>query len=119
VARDYLVGRDDLEPIDRAALVRRLRAGSVVLIDVRPAEEYRQAHIQGAISVPLDQVPRWASKAPRRKPVVAYCRGPYCVYALQAVAALRERGVAAVRAEDGVSEWRAAGLPLVRGEVAA
>jgi rhodanese-related sulfurtransferase len=112
VARDYLVGRDDFEPIDRAELQRRLRAGTVALIDVRPVEEYRQAHIDGAISVPLDEVPAWARTAPKRKQVVAYCRGPYCVYALQAVAALRKRGVDAVRAEDGVSEWRAAGLPI-------
>ncbi len=112
VARDYLVGRDDFEAIDRAELVRRLRAGTVTLIDVRPAEEYQQAHIDGAISVPLAELPKWMRTAPKRRQVVAYCRGPYCVYALQAVAALRKRGLAAVRAEDGVSEWRAAGLPV-------
>jgi rhodanese-related sulfurtransferase len=115
VARDYLIGRDDFEPIDRSELVRRLRAGTVTLIDVRPAEEYRQAHIEGAISVPLEELPRWARTAPKKQPVVAYCRGPYCVYALQAVEALRKRGIEAVRAEDGVSEWRAAGLPVAAG----
>jgi rhodanese-related sulfurtransferase len=112
VARAYLTGRDDFELIDRDELVRRLRAGSVTLIDVRPAEEYAQAHLAGAISVPLDELPRWARTAPKKKPVVAYCRGPYCVYALEAVAALRKRGLDALRAEDGVSEWRAAGLPV-------
>lgn len=113
VARAYLVGRDQLEPIARAELVRRVRAGTVTLIDVRPAEEYAQGHLPGAISVPLAQVPRWARTAPAGRPVVAYCRGPYCVSALQAVATLRKRGVAAVRTEDGVAEWRAAGLPIV------
>jgi len=116
VAREYLVGRDDFEPIGRAELVRRLRAGTVTLIDVRPPEEYRQGHIEGAISVPLEDLPTWARTAPKRKQVVAYCRGPYCVYALQAVAALRKRGIDAVRAEDGVSEWRAAGLAIASAE---
>jgi rhodanese-related sulfurtransferase len=115
VARDYLTGRDDFEPIERAELARRLRAGTVTLIDVRPAEEYEQAHIAGAVSVPLDELPRWARTAPKKQQVVAYCRGPYCVYALQAVEALRKKGIDAVRAEDGVSEWRAAGLPVSRG----
>lgn len=112
VARAYLIGRDDFEPIDRAELARRLDAGTVTLIDVRPAEEYAQAHIAGAVSVPLDRLPAWARTAPKRRPVVAYCRGPYCVYALEAVAVLRKRGISARRAEDGVSEWRAAGLPV-------
>jgi rhodanese-related sulfurtransferase len=115
VARDYLVGRDDFVPIERAELVRRLRAGTVTLIDVRPVEEFEAAHIEGAVSVPLDELPRWARTAPKKKQVVAYCRGPYCVYALQAVEALRKKGIDAVRAEDGVSEWRAAGLPIAGG----
>jgi rhodanese-related sulfurtransferase len=115
VAREYLIGRDDFEPIERAELVRRLRAGTVTLIDVRPVEEYEQAHIEGAVSVPLDALPAWARSAPKKKQVVAYCRGPYCVYALQAVEALRKKGIDAVRAEDGVSEWREAGLPVAAG----
>lgn len=115
VLRDYLVGRDDFEPIGRAELVRRLRAGTVTLIDVRPAEEYDAAHIPGAVSVPLDRIAAFARTARRRRTVVAYCRGPYCVYALEACAALRRRGIAATRFEDGISEWRAAGLPIERG----
>jgi rhodanese-related sulfurtransferase len=118
VARDYLVGRDDLVPIARAELRKRLRDGTVTLIDVRPAEEYAQAHIDGAISVPLDELPAWIRTAPKKRQVVAYCRGPYCVYALQAVEALRRRGLDATRAEDGVSEWRAAGLPVAAGGAA-
>lgn len=112
VVRDYMVGREDFEPIDRSELVRRLKAGTVMLIDVRPVEEYEAAHIPGAVSVPLDQIASFAKTAPKRRTIVAYCRGPYCVLSLQAVAALRKRGLSAVRTEDGISEWRAAGLPL-------
>jgi rhodanese-related sulfurtransferase/DNA-binding transcriptional ArsR family regulator len=112
VAREYLGEPEALEPVDRAELARRLDAGTVVLIDVRPAEEYAQAHIAGAVSVPLDELATWARQAPRRKQIVAYCRGPYCVYAIQAVTELQRRGLRAARAEDGVPEWRAAGLPI-------
>ncbi len=115
VAREYLGDPGALEPIDRAELARRLDAGTVVLIDVRPAEEYAQGHIAGAVSVPLDELAAWARQAPRRKQIVAYCRGPYCVYAIQAVTQLQRRGLRAVRAEDGVPEWRAAGLPVSGG----
>jgi len=116
VVRDYLVGRDDFEPIDRAELMRRLKAGTVTLIDVRPVEEYEAAHIPGAVSVPLDQISTFAKTVPKRRTIVAYCRGPYCVLSLQAVAALRKRGYTVMRSEDGISEWRAAGLPLERVE---
>jgi rhodanese-related sulfurtransferase/DNA-binding transcriptional ArsR family regulator len=115
VVRDYMVGRDDFEPIGRAELVRRLKAGTATLIDVRPVEEYEAAHIPGAASVPLDQIAEFAKTVPKGRSVVAYCRGPYCLLALQAVAALRKRGVSARRFEDGVSEWRAAGFPAERG----
>lgn len=114
VAREYLEGRDAFEPIGRSELLRRLKAGSVTLIDVRPPEEYEQAHLPGAVSVPLEKLKAFARAAPRRKQVVAYCRGPYCVFALKAVAALKKRGLDAVRFEDGVQEWSAAGQPLER-----
>jgi rhodanese-related sulfurtransferase len=115
VAREYLEGRDEFEPIDRSELLRRMRAGAVTLIDVRPVEEFEQAHLPGAICVPLDDVKAFARTAPKRKQVVAYCRGPYCVFALKAVAELTKRGLKAVRFEDGVQEWSAAGLPLESG----
>ncbi|HTJ40597.1 MAG TPA: metalloregulator ArsR/SmtB family transcription factor [Kofleriaceae bacterium] len=116
VARDYLVGRDDFEPIGRGELARRLRNGTVTLIDVRPPEEFAQGHIAGAVSVPVDEIEAFAKQARKDdKKVVAYCRGPYCVYAIQAVAALRKRGIDASRSEDGVAEWRAAGLPIAQG----
>lgn len=112
VAREYLEGRDHLEPVDRAELRKRMKDGTVTLIDVRPREEFEQAHLPGAVSVPLDELASWAKTAPRKNKVVAYCRGPYCVYAIKAVAELRKRGIAAERSEDGVVEWRAAGLAL-------
>jgi rhodanese-related sulfurtransferase len=113
VAREYLGDPDSFEPIEREELARRIEAGTVVLIDVRPAAEFEQGHIAGAVSVPLDSLRDWAREsAPKRKPIVAYCRGPYCVYALQAVAELEKRGLRAMRSQDGVAEWQAAGLPI-------
>jgi rhodanese-related sulfurtransferase/DNA-binding transcriptional ArsR family regulator len=113
VARAYLGARGDLEPIDRAELTQRLKDGTVVLIDVRPPEEFAQGHIRGAISVPPEQVATWAATAPRKQEIVAYCRGPYCVYALDAGRQLRQRGLRVRHLTDGVPEWRAAGLPTV------
>ncbi len=115
VARAYLDGKDELEPIDRAELARRLKEGSVVLIDVRPREEFAHGHIRGAVSVPPEDVATWAETAPRRKEIVAYCRGPYCVYSLDAARELRRRGLRVRRLSDGVPEWRAAGLPVAAG----
>jgi len=115
VAREYLGEPDKFEPIERDELARRIEAGTVVVIDVRPPEEYEQGHIAGAVSVPLDEIKTWAREAPKRKQIVAYCRGPYCVYAIQAAAELQKRGLRAVRAADGVAEWRAAGLPIETG----
>lgn len=116
VARQYLGEADALEPIGRDELARRIEAGTVVLVDVRPKAEFEQGHLPGAVSVPLDSLERWAREdAPKRKQIVAYCRGPYCAYAIQAVAALTKRGLRAVRATDGVAEWRAAGHPIETG----
>jgi rhodanese-related sulfurtransferase len=113
VAREYLGDPDAFEPIEREELARHLKAGTVVLIDVRPAEEFEQGHIAGAVSVPLEALKGWArDDAPKRKQIVAYCRGPYCVYALQAAAELRKRGLRVARLDDGVAEWRAAGYPV-------
>jgi ArsR family transcriptional regulator len=86
------------------------------LIDVRPAEEFAQGHIAGAVSVPLESLKVWAREdAPKRKQIVAYCRGPYCVYAIEAVSELKKRGLRATRVEDGVAEWRDAGYPIETG----
>jgi rhodanese-related sulfurtransferase len=116
VAREYLGDPDGFEPIDREELARRLDAGTVVLIDVRPKEEFEHGHIAGAVSVPLETLKSWAKvEAPKRKQIVAYCRGPYCVYAIQAVTELKKRGLRAARTEDGVAEWSAAGYPIETG----
>ena len=115
IAQEYLGHPDTFEPIDRDELARRIDAGSVLLIDVRPPEEFVQGHIAGAVSVPIAELKNWAREAPKRKQIVAYCRGPYCVYAVQAVAELKKRGLRATRTEDGVAEWHAAGFPIETG----
>ena len=115
VVRDYFVARDDLEPLTRTELVSRAGRGEVVILDVRPATEFAAGHIPGALSVPLDQLDGALARLPRRSQVVAYCRGPYCVLAPQAVERLRARGFNARRLEDGMPEWRLAGLPVATG----
>lgn len=110
--REFLAENALLEPVDEAALRRRVKDGEVTLLDVRPPEEYEAAHIPGALSVPLPELARRISELPRRREVVAYCRGPYCVLAVEAVKLLRRKGFKAVRLEDGVLDWAALGLPL-------
>ena len=107
------------EPIDAAALHARMRDGSAVVIDVRPVEEFEAAHLPGALSVPLGALEARLAKLPKRKEIVAYCRGPYCVLAVEAVRRLRASGRRARRLEDGVREWTARGLPIEGAEVSA
>ena len=92
-----------------------MRSGSVVVVDVRPREEYRAGHIAGAVSIPVDELPRRLRELPSRKEVVAYCRGPYCLMAFDAVKTLRRHGRRARRLVEGFPEWRAAGLPVAGG----
>src|SRR5437867_10694380 len=108
----YLGDRTELEAVTREELSRRLRRGDVTVIDVRPLVEYRAGHIPGARSVPPDQLDRRLRRLPRDADVVAYCRGPYCVYADTAVRTLKKKGVRARRLEDGFPEWKRAGLPV-------
>ena len=108
----YLGSRDDLEPVAHADLLRRVRSRSVVVIDVRPAREFRAGHIAGALSIPVDEIDKRLAELPAGKEVVAYCRGRYCVMAYEAVTRLRARGRRARRLADGFPEWRAAGLPI-------
>lgn len=115
LAAEYIDGSEKLEPLTRADLLRRIARGDTVVVDVRPAEEYASAHIRGAVSIPLDDLARRLRDLPRTKLIVAYCRGPYCVLAPQALALLRARGFRARRLEDGLPEWRAAGLPIASG----
>ena len=109
VTRQYLSGRRTMERLGSDELVRRVRAGDVTLIDVRPREEYLAGHIPGAISVPLAELDTRLATLPAAQDVVAYCRGPYCVMALKAVDRLRRRGFRAHRLELGVPDWRARG----------
>lgn len=115
VARTYFDQRDTLAAIGPRELLRRMRAGDVTLIDVRPGAEYRAGHIPGALSVPLDQLTRRLRTIPKRRPVVAYCRGPYCVLAVEAAERLRRRGYAVRRFADGFPGWKAHGHPVCTG----
>jgi len=112
LADEYLGERDGVEHVSAEELQERLARGDVVLLDVRPDPEYKAGHIPGAQSVPLDALASLAPKLPRRRPIVAYCRGPYCVYADDAVRLLQARGLKARRLDVGLPEWRRAGLPI-------
>ena len=115
VVRDYFVARDALEPLSRTELVERAGRGEVVILDVRPAAEFVAGHIPGALSVPLGDLEATLARLPQRSQIVAYCRGPYCVLAPQAVERLRSQGYKARRLADGMPEWRLAGLPVAVG----
>jgi rhodanese-related sulfurtransferase len=112
ITRDFLAENALLEPLDEDALRRKVRKGEVTLLDVRPAEEYDAAHIPGALSVPLPELAKRLSELPRKREVVAYCRGPYCVLAVEAVKLLRRKGFKALRLEEGILDWSALGLPV-------
>jgi rhodanese-related sulfurtransferase/DNA-binding transcriptional ArsR family regulator len=116
VTRQYLAQRGALEPVGNDELVRRVRAGEVTLIDVRPRDEYVAAHIPGAISMPLADLGERLGELRKRREIVAYCRGPYCVMALDAVDLLKQKGFRARRLEHGVSEWRAQGWRVEAGD---
>jgi len=110
IKREFLAERAQLEAIDEDALRRRVREGDVTLLDVRPPEEYEAGHISGAVSIPLPELVKQLANLPKRKEIVAYCRGPYCVLAVEAVTLLRKKGFRAVRLEDGILDWAAHGL---------
>ena len=115
VTRQYLEERGALEAVDNGELVRRVRAGQVTLIDVRPRDEYLAGHIPGALSMPLGDLKKQVTRLPTSRDIVAYCRGPYCVMALDAVTLLRRKGLRAHRMEHGVAEWRAQGWRVDTG----
>lgn len=115
IARDFLTGPGTLEPVDREILIGRVLRGEVTLLDVRPVEEYAAGHIPGAVSVPLRELEHRLAELPRRRQIVAYCRGPYCVLAVEAVGRLRAHGFRALRLEDGIPDWRARGLKVAVG----
>jgi rhodanese-related sulfurtransferase/DNA-binding HxlR family transcriptional regulator len=115
LATAYLGDRSQLETVSRAELRRRLGRKNVMILDVRPAREYEAGHVAGARSLPIDELARRIRDLPKDTEIVAYCRGPYCVYADDAVRTLRRRGRKAVRLEDGYPEWARAGLPTAAG----
>lgn len=117
ITREYLERRNALEAVEGEELVRRVRSGAVTVIDVRPVEEYRAGHIPGARSIPMTELAARLQEVPKDREVVAYCRGPYCVMAVEAVDLLRRRGFAAHRLEQGVADWRARGwwIATLRG----
>jgi rhodanese-related sulfurtransferase len=108
----YLGSRDELEPVTREELARRLQDDDLVVLDVRPATEYAAGHLPGAVSIPVGELRRRLAELPADREIVAYCRGPYCAFAHEAVGLLREEGFAARRLEDGLPEWQAAGLAI-------
>ena len=115
LAAAYLGDRDQLEPVTREELARRLQdSDRLMVLDVRPAAEYAAGHLPGAVSIPVGELRRRLAELPRDREVVAYCRGPYCAFAHDAVALLREEGFQARRLEDGLPEWEAAGLAVAR-----
>ncbi len=113
--REHFGERDDAEAVPMTELLKRARSKQVVILDTRPASEYVAGHIAGAISVPVDDLHRRLQQLTKGKEYVAYCRGPYCVYADRAVELLRAHGRRARRLIDGFPEWRAAGLPVADG----
>jgi rhodanese-related sulfurtransferase len=115
LVQSYLGSRDELEAVSREELRRLLARGNAVLVDVRPAEEFQAGHIPGAISMPIADFAKRSVRLPTRQEVIAYCRGPYCVMAYDAVVQLRARGHRARRLVEGFPEWRAAGLPVESG----
>ena len=115
LAATYLGDRDELEPVTREELARRLDDGDdLVVLDVRPAAEYAAGYLPGAVSIPVGELRRRLAELPRDREIVAYCRGPYCAFAHEAVSLLREEGFSARRLEDGLPEWQAAGLAVTR-----
>lgn len=116
IVRDFFDARDQLEPVNRDELLQRAGDGGVIVLDVRPREEYEAGHIPGAVSIPLADLKGRLAGLPPGAEIVAYCRGPYCVLAPQALELLRRGGFKARRLEDGFPEWRRAGLPVATGE---
>jgi rhodanese-related sulfurtransferase/DNA-binding MarR family transcriptional regulator len=113
----FLEDRASMEPLDAASLATRLMSDSVTLVDVRPVEEFEAGHIPGAVSLPLERLDELSASLPKNGEIVAYCRGRYCVLAVEAVERLRSAGFDAVRMEDGVHEWTAMGMELETGKV--
>lgn len=114
IVRLYLAEKDSLEPVPAKELLERARKGLVTVLDVRPPEEFAAGHLPGAVNIPVHELEKRLGELPKRKEVVAYCRGPYCLMSYDAVALLRKKGLKARRLQNGLPEWRLAGLPVAR-----
>jgi rhodanese-related sulfurtransferase/DNA-binding transcriptional ArsR family regulator len=112
VLNGYFHDRDAVEPVSRKELLKRSRAGAVTILDVRPQDEFALAHVMGAINIPIGELERRMAELDPAIEIVAYCRGPYCVFSFEAVSLLRSQGFSIRRLEDGLPEWQAAGLPV-------
>jgi rhodanese-related sulfurtransferase len=115
IVRTYLTTKDGLDPVSRDDLLKRAAQGEVTVLDVRPPEEYAAGHVPGALNIPVKELITHLEALPHDQEVVAYCRGPYCVLAFEAVSQLRAHGFRARRLEDGFPEWKTAGLPVEEG----
>jgi rhodanese-related sulfurtransferase len=115
IAKEFLNGKEDLEPLDRDSLLKAVRKGEVMVLDVRPREEFESAHIRGARSVPLKELEKRISELPKGQTIAAYCRGPYCMFAVEAAEKLRKKGFDAVVLKDSVQDWKSMGYPVDSG----
>ena len=114
ILRLYFAQKDELEAVPAKELLQRATKGLVTVLDVRPAEEYAAGHVPGAINIPIHELKKRLKELPKRREVVAYCRGPYCLMAYDAVSLLRSKGMKARRLEAGLPEWRLAGFPVAQ-----
>ena len=112
IVRLYFSSKDDFEPVRPAELLQRAKKGLVTVLDVRPPEEFASGHVPGALNIPVEQLARRLRDLPKSKEVIAYCRGPFCLMSFEAVQLLRKKGMKARRLQDGMPEWRMAGLPV-------
>ncbi len=112
LVKTFLTDKDSLEPVPAEEMLLRARKGLVTVLDVRPAQEYAAGHVPGAINIPLPEINKRLHELPANREIVAYCRGPYCLMAFEAVAFLRKKGRKARRLQDGLPEWRLRGLPI-------
>jgi rhodanese-related sulfurtransferase/DNA-binding transcriptional ArsR family regulator len=116
IVRLYFTSKDEMEPVPAPDLMERAKKGLVTVLDVRPPEEFAAGHVPGAVNIPIQELAKRLAELPKRREVVAYCRGPYCLMSYDAVELLRKKGIKARRMQDGLPEWRLAGLPTEHGK---
>ena len=116
IVRENFDQRDGFTPVKRDELLRLLKQGDAMVIDVRPASEFRAGHIAGAVNIPIDFLPQHLKTLPQDQEIIAYCRGPYCLFAIEAIQQIRQHGLHARRLEEGFPEWKAERLPVEKGE---